>query len=306
MGYGKRRVQFLTPALFLLVCLFTTAVEAKFSVRRGDNMNFGTIASSVEGSGTATISTGSDTKTITGSIFDFGGTVARARFTVSGGTPSGLVTITLPASFTISKSGVTLTVDNLATDVANPAQLDGSGKLTFYVGGRLSVPTNQAPQSGLGGDLIVDVLDQTSTDSDGASATASAAIVAPIAVSETTSLNFGHLSPSSFSGTLTVSTSGTTTSTNITELPGVAVSQGVFSVTGDGGAAFGITLPRSATLSNGANTMTVNGFNHDAGAAPSLGGGGSREVNVGATLNVGANQAGGSYTGSYSITVNYN
>ena len=78
-----------------------------------------------------------------------------------------------------------------------------------------------------------------------------------------------------------------------------------FDVTGEGASTYSITLPSSATLSSGANTMTVDTFNHDAGATPTLSGG-SDTFNVGATLNVGATQASGTYSGTFSVTVNYN
>ena len=43
----------------------------------------------------------------------------------------------------------------------------------------------------------------------------------------------------------------------------------------------------------------------DAGACPTLVGG-SDTFNVGATLNVGGTQAGGTYSGPFAVTVNYN
>ncbi len=43
----------------------------------------------------------------------------------------------------------------------------------------------------------------------------------------------------------------------------------------------------------------------DAGACPTLVGG-SDTFNVGATLNVGAAQASGTYSGTFAVTVNYN
>jgi len=292
--------------LILIVCLFAYSAEAKFSVKRNTNMKFGVVASSVDGPGTAIINTNADSKYVTGSVIDFGGTVARAKFSISGGTPSGFVSITLPASLTISKSGVSLTVDTLATDISTPAQLDSQGKLSFYVAGRLNVPTNQTAQSGLTGELTVLVQDNTSSNNDDATAPVSGSTVAPIAISETTALSFGKIEPSSVGGTLAVSTGGVTTAINVTELAGGSISQGVFTVTGDGGAAFSVTLPSSAALTSGSYSMTVNNFQHDAGVSPAIGGGGSKAINIGATLNVGADQGGGNYSGSYTISVNYN
>lgn len=296
------------PLIFLgvMLCLWASVAEAKLSFKRSSNMSFGDIASSSNGSGTATISVGSNTKTVSGSVTDFGGSVSRAAFSISKGTPSGLVWITLPSSVTISKGGVTLTVDNFVTDVTNPAQLDGTGKLTFYVSARLSIPTNQSAQSGLTGSATVGVEDISAAEFVDASATISASIIAPIGISATTPMSFGDIGPSEFSGSLVLSNSGAALATNVTEVPGGIVSEGVFTVTGDGNAAYSVTLPSSATLSSGANTMTITGFNHDGGATPTIAGGGSRDLSIGATLNVGANQSGGAYTGTYQVIVNYN
>ena len=99
---------------------------------------------------------------------------------------------------------------------------------------------------------------------------------------------------------------GTTTAVNITELPGGIASESSFVVSGEGNVSFSVTLPNSLTLSNGSATMTVDNFQHDLGVTPSLGGNGSETLNVGARLNVGPSQAGGSYTGTFSVFVSYN
>ncbi len=69
-----------------------------------------------------------------------------------------------------------------------------------------------------------------------------------------------------------------------------------------------IALPSSATLTSGGNSMNVGTFlAHSAnnGSASGRLVGGYDTLNVGATLTVGANQAPGSYTGSFSVTVTY-
>ncbi len=68
---------------------------------------------------------------------------------------------------------------------------------------------------------------------------------------------------------------------------------------------YSITLPSSATLTSGGDTMTVDTFTHDAGGAPTLVFG-SDTFNVGATLKVDPNQAVGTYSGTFAVTVNYN
>jgi hypothetical protein len=80
---------------------------------------------------------------------------------------------------------------------------------------------------------------------------------------------------------------------------------GVFTVTGAAGIGFSITLPATATITSGVNTMTVNAFTSTPSGTGTLVAG-TATVNVGATLNVAANQVAGSYTGTYPVTVNYN
>ncbi len=71
------------------------------------------------------------------------------------------------------------------------------------------------------------------------------------------------------------------------------------------GESYSCTLPGSITLTSGGNTMTVDTYTDDAGATPTLVGG-SDTFNVGATLHVGATQVSGTYSGTFSVTVNYN
>ncbi|MDQ3288526.1 MAG: DUF4402 domain-containing protein [Pseudomonadota bacterium] len=79
-----------------------------------------------------------------------------------------------------------------------------------------------------------------------------------------------------------------------------------FSVTGDEGATYAITLPADGTvfLGNGSSNMPVNGFV----SSPASGGTflGSRVISVGATLDVAEGQPTGAYSGSFTLIVDYN
>ena len=117
-------------------------------------------------------------------------------------------------------------------------------------------------------------------------------------------MDFGTMLTTGTAGTVTVTPAGARSSVNV-DLFGGLPSAASFDVTGEAGQAYFITLPSSTILSSGANTMTVDTFNHDAGATPTLVGG-SDTFNVGATLNVGATQASGTYSGTFAVTANYN
>ena len=137
-----------------------------------------------------------------------------------------------------------------------------------------------------------------------ATADVTATLLAPISISSSGDMDFGTMVTTGTAGTVTVTPAGARSSTDVDLLGGVP-SAASFDVTGEGANTYSITLPSSATLTSGGDTMTIDTFNHDAGGTPTLSGG-SDTFNVGATLNVGATQAAGTYSGTFSVTVNYN
>lgn len=142
------------------------------------------------------------------------------------------------------------------------------------------------------------------SDADAASAngTANATIVTAIGITAGNTLEFGSIGNAT--NTVTVSAAGLRTATDATQLAGGAPQAASFNVSGDGATAYTITLPASATIASGGNTMTVNNFTHDAGGAPALVAG-ADSFNVGADLVVGAAQVAGAYTGTFAVIVNY-
>ncbi len=80
-------------------------------------------------------------------------------------------------------------------------------------------------------------------------------------------------------------------------------------VTGDPNVGYFIELPADnfVTLSGPGSDMKVTSFSSDpAGANGLLSAGGSQSLSVGGTLSIGNGQAPGSYSGSFSVIVNYN
>ena len=84
-------------------------------------------------------------------------------------------------------------------------------------------------------------------------------------------------------------------------------SQGHFRIAGIANSAITISLPSSVTVYNkGGATMTAENFTrHPATPNPVIESSGYLDINVGGDLVVSTNQASGSYSGSYMITVNY-
>lgn len=146
-----------------------------------------------------------------------------------------------------------------------------------------------------------------------ANGTATAVIVTPISIAPNATLNFGNIAVTTLggAGTVTVSSAGARTKSGGVTFPAQTGSPiaGSFDVSGTANYTYAITLPANNTVVltrvSGTETMAVNSFETNT-ASPQLNGSGNQTFNVGATLSVAANQAAGSYTGSYPVTVNYN
>jgi hypothetical protein len=142
-----------------------------------------------------------------------------------------------------------------------------------------------------------------------ATATASATIVGPIAIANTTNMNFGNVAVGASGGTVVMTPAGVRSVTGGVTLPATAgtVSAAAFNVTGVDTYTFAITLPVAAvTITSGANTMTVTNFTSTPSGTGTISG--TTSLTVGATLNVSANQPSGNYVSGtpFTVTVNYN
>jgi hypothetical protein len=144
-----------------------------------------------------------------------------------------------------------------------------------------------------------------------ATATATGTIITPIAISNAGNMNFGNVAVSAVAGTVILAPASSRTITGGVTLPAVpgTVSAAHFAVTGTSNYTYAITLPSTATtVTSGANTMTINAFTSNPGTTGTLSATGTQTIDVGATLNVGANQAAGTYVSAtpFQVTVNYN
>jgi hypothetical protein len=144
-----------------------------------------------------------------------------------------------------------------------------------------------------------------------ATATATATIVGPIGITNTANMNFGNVAVSNVAGTVVMTPAAVRSVTGGCTLPAVTgtVAAGAFNVTGAAAYTYAITLPAAATtITSGGNTMTVNTWTSNPSGTGTLSAGGSQALTVGATLNVGASQAAGTYVSGtpFTVTVNYN
>lgn len=134
--------------------------------------------------------------------------------------------------------------------------------------------------------------------------TAAATVVQPITLSKSGDLNFGVVTPNGGAAVVTISTEGARSGPTDVLVGGGTTSAAAFAVGGDADRAFTFTLPAgSATLTSGADTLTVDNWTSD---APATIVGGNVSVNVGGSLNLAAAQPAGAYAGTFSVTATYN
>jgi len=143
-----------------------------------------------------------------------------------------------------------------------------------------------------------------------ATASASATIVTPIAISKTTDMSFGGVLATAGAGTVVLATNNDRTAVGVTLVDAATGTAAEFLVQGQPGYTYAITLPASTSLTGTGAAMTVDEFTSNPGTTGTLAASGDnagkQDLLVGATLNVGETQAAGTYTGTFSVTVAYN
>jgi len=143
------------------------------------------------------------------------------------------------------------------------------------------------------------------------STSADATIIAPIDITKDADLSFGNIIASASSGTVTVDFVNGRSRTGGATFPSQAgtVTSAQFTVTGLALAAYSITLPADNAITllgpggAGVDEMDLTDFTHNATEVLT---GGSEQFEVGATLQVGADENAGNYTASFDVIVNYN
>ena len=273
------------------------AAAAVLTLTNTGDLAFGSAGGDADVAGTVVMSPGG-AKSVTGGVTDFGGLENAGEFEVETDIPGESLTCTLPGSIQVTSGGDSATVDTFTANPALSAVMPpGLTDVTITIGATVHLAAGQAAGNYSGSFALT---------CDGFSDTANVTITiaAPISISPVGDLDFGTMGPTGTAGTVTVSPAGVRDSVDV-DLFGGTPSGASFDVTGEPGQVYFITLPSSATLTNGGSTMSVDNFEDDAGASPTLVGG-SDTFNVGATLNVGAAQAGGTYSGTFAVTVNYN
>ncbi len=155
---------------------------------------------------------------------------------------------------------------------------------------------------------------QTDPATASASASGAVAVIQPIALSKTADLNFGTIvKPLAGTATVAIAAGGGATVTGTTQVntaanPARAAS---FTIQGEGGSAYSISVPGSFTMANGsgAGSLTVTTVSNSTGGtlAGSIGGStASATFGVGGTINIDTGTASGAYAGTFTVTASYN
>lgn len=284
---------------------------ATFTVAK--NLSFGTLAPTAA-SGSVVLSLNGSINTNSAATVISSGTAyypGQAVYTGSGlSSVANVVTMTfLNSSVTLSNgAGGTVTVNNftitpnLQVSLLNPSA-------TANVGGTMNFTAASTPGTYTGSVQI------QASSLLGGTATVTLPIMLTLwrmlSVSQTVPLSFGAIEVtggnsvvrlSSQNGNRTV-TSGQGGVNLIQSKPGAA---GEFLITGNPNASVTVTLPSSATLTGPGAAMTVNNFTRTpSGENTTLNSSGTLTLRVGASLNVNAAQAAGTYNGTYTVTVSY-
>jgi Domain of unknown function (DUF4402) len=132
----------------------------------------------------------------------------------------------------------------------------------------------------------------------------------PVTLAKTADLEFGSLLAGAAAGTVVINpnSSARTRTGGVTLVPG-AVAPAQFTATGAPNTRVTITLPNRIFIARigGGAQMRVRAFRRQTltPAQPRTNAAGALSFRVGATLDVGANQLPGRYTGTFNVTVNY-
>lgn len=129
-----------------------------------------------------------------------------------------------------------------------------------------------------------------------------------ITISAATGMVFGDMTSGPLGGSIVMNTDGVRVSTGSVELNSSSVSSpATFAISGIPNSTYTVGLPTSVTLSDGgANRMMVTNFRSNPDASGQLNSSGVQSVTIGGTLNIGANQGFGNYSGTMAVVINYN
>jgi hypothetical protein len=196
------------------------------------------------------------------------------------------------------------------------APIGANASKTFFVGADLGIAGDDSglPTGAAESDVSISAAETPPGTPPAATAGGTgrftATVIRSIAISKTSDLVFGRIiRPNTGSGSVTIDpTSGARTAVNVQTLDTPSPSRAAFSITGEGGQAFAVTMPATVQMT-GPQTLTLTTAS-SASATPSLSGTlgsqGSFVLGIGATAPLSSTTPTGDYSGSFTVTVAYN
>ncbi len=197
-------------------------------------------------------------------------------------------------------------------DGPTPSNANPNQAPPFFLIGTLNVGANQLAGDYTGTFTLPYNDDQGAKTS--STISVSCKVLQPLVVTTVQPLDFGSMVLSAAGATtVQVSTAGARTlGGGLTAVLTPVPTQAQLTVTGGANLNTFLTLPASATITNGTRTLTVNTFTSDwVGLTKNLGVGGTSPLNIGATLQIPAGFNAlvgfdGTYAGTFNVIVAYN
>ncbi len=216
-----------------------------------------------------------------------------------------------PINFTVANG--TGTVGTVTTNGDGSIQFTmgnfgGQVSKTFLLGMTLPINGNDGAGStgAATGQFYVRANKNPNAPTTGVNQTANATVRRSLVVTKNSDLAFGTMLVPTGTGAVIISTAGvrSTSGTAPTLITGPAFSAASYTITGESGTTFSITVPASFTMTNGTTTLTVTTTASSTGTQTLTGG--TFALSVGGSVAVAATNTRGAYTGSFTVTLTYN
>jgi Mat/Ecp fimbriae major subunit len=153
----------------------------------------------------------------------------------------------------------------------------------------------------LAGAIAAAALVSTGAQAATVSADARVEIIAPVTLVETAGLNFGIVAPGAAAGSVDIGTGSDTPTCSVGVICMSGGSRGTFELTAASGYSVDVTIDPTTSLTGAGAPMLVTLTSGGTIIAT----GGTQTFYVGGTLDVGAAQTAGTYTGTYDVSAEY-
>ena len=233
-------------------------------------------------------------------------------YTIAGATANSVVTLTIPTTATLTGPGASISVGSFTVSPASGTfSTNAAGGATFYIGAtRAALAANQTAgtYSGTSSPVSATVNGTTKTRN---TDTEKCTVIASIACTQTSNLNFGDAAQNDAAKTMSPSTAPSGAGWAGTP------SRAAFSITGKASMAYSVSVsPASVTMTTGAGganeTIVVSSFTYysttaASSSSASLSTGGTDTLYVAGTqAAIGAAQVAGTYVSpAFTVTVTY-